>query len=192
MANLDSLIKKRTNTDVTYEPSASVYNQEYTIDQVKGKRIKCARCGGVCIDGNTEVPHTWDCVETAFGKYCPDCYKEILYDETDWYEVEVDDFVACCGTPGYLSDQLENNEESFNLNWLKRIITSWNRAKKDSRFIYTEREVKAMEDTFIDFSLETDYEIDRAVFESNNVANKIIHESKSFYRDFKLYENLWK
>lgn len=141
---------------------------DFTMDLYTGPRAKCNKCGEDCAISKN-VPLINQAWKHALGYYCTNCINEL-----EGYEDLLDEFRWC-------SEDLPimfHRAEVAGTDYLANMIQAWNNAKKDSRFIYTEKEVSKMEQDFIGNAKKTGLNIDSSVFTLSTVTAKDLSECK--------------
>jgi hypothetical protein len=179
---LDHIRYKAQQNKLTQAPK-----QVFDISKYPGKRVNCCMCGTECIDNSdvTGIPVEYVALKTVFGPCCAECFEYgdddliqstnsfiMASNETDWLETRFD-----------LADAAEQRAAIAELAGL---VSAWNTAKKDTRFVYTKAEAEELEKEFISNAAEVGFEIDPRIFNLNQdttiIASKINSELTESYR----------
>jgi hypothetical protein len=179
---LDHIRYKAQQNKLTQAPK-----QVFDISKYPGKRVNCCMCGTECIDNSdvTGIPVEYVAWKTVFGPCCDECFEYgdddliqstnsfiMASNETDWLETRFD-----------LADAAEQRAAIAELAGL---VSAWNTAKKDTRFVYTKAEAEELEKEFISNAAEVGFEIDPRIFNLNQdttiIASKINSELTESYR----------
>lgn len=168
---IKNLIKKRPTATVqpAAKPQVSVDINDYACP-----KVKCVKCSADCLDGShaygLDIPTELRAWDTVFGWYCDKCH-----DAQSDYEWNLEGFCLACDDSNIIRDHLLYEDNGIDR--LVDMIDSWNRAKKDPRFILTSK-ITRMEQNFISNAEKCDLDINPGVFALDAVSSADLDESR--------------